>query len=128
MAPSIEATFGVPVLQGAGKRWAENGGGEKLMSIMRGGGNAKSFNVFVLFSIAMFAVPAVVMFVARTFVVDRLNIAPGNRIVAAGIAAICSVQVVIVSFLVYALREPIDETPAPTGSSRRGASPGRKRE
>ena len=87
------------------------GGTSGLLAIMQNGENMKSFRTFIRFSAAMFVVPALVMILSYkvlfTSVYPIAN--PGDRMAAAGIAAACSVQGVIVAFIIYAFREPVGD-------------------
>ena len=100
-------TFTHPVLHGATQRWRRGGGTAGLLAILRDGDNIKSFRAFLRFSAAMFLVPAVTMLLAYSVVFERVYpIADdSNRMAAAGVAAACSVQLVICAFIVYAFRE-----------------------
>ena len=82
--------------------------------------NVGSYAVFLRFTVAMAVVPAVTMFVAHQYVLDhfftfRTN---GDRMAYAGVAAIASVQLVIVAFLIYAFHE----TPAASSESKTKSS------
>jgi len=107
-------TFTHPVLHGASQRWRKGGGTAGLLAILRNGDNIKSFRAFLRFSAAMFLVPAITMLLAFTVVFDRVYpIAdPTNRMAYAGIAAACSVQLVICAFIVHAFRETPGEPSA----------------
>mmetsp|Transcript_21380 Transcript_21380/g.53325 ORF Transcript_21380/g.53325 Transcript_21380/m.53325 type:complete len:144 (+) Transcript_21380:51-482(+) len=100
-------TFSHPVLVGSVDRWRKNGGSTRLLQILKHGSNAKSFRVLVVVSAAMVAVPAVVMLASYAVLVDLLVRAPSaaDRMMYAGIAAMISVQVVVIAFLVYAFNE-----------------------
>ena len=63
--------------------------------------------MFLRFTAAMVLVPAIIMYVAYQFVLDRIFTfsTNGDRMAYAGIAAIVSVQLVIIAFLIYAFNE-----------------------
>ena len=108
--------FKSPILTNAGERWKKGGGQQGLMKIMKTEDNVASYTVFLRFTVAMGVVPAITMFVMHQYVLDhfftfRTN---GDRMAYAGIAAIISVQFVIMAFVIYAFRE--DPNPKPKSS------------
>lgn len=100
-------TFTHPVLHGASERWRKGGGTNGLLAILRNGDNIKSFRAFVRFSAAMIGVPAATMLLAYFVVFERIYPIDddSNRVAAAGIAAVCSVQLVIFAFIIFAFQE-----------------------
>ena len=68
---------------------------------------------------AMFGVPALVMFVAHSLVLDQLFTfrSAADKMLYAGIAGLCAVQLVIVGFLIHAFTEQDDEPPTTTKKS-----------
>jgi hypothetical protein len=79
--------------------------------------------MFVLFSAAMVLMPVAVMFIGYTLILDMLFTfdSPSDKMAAAGIAGCCSVQLVVICFLIYAFNEPEHE-PEP-GPEPEGATP-----
>ena len=132
-------TFKSPVFSGASERWKKGGGSTGLMRIMRCAPvrqshaaelpltaahlrhgsdevNVNTYNHFLRYVVAMLVVPAVVMFVSYNFLLDHLFTFNyrDERMTYAGLAALASVQVVIVKFLVFAFNEDTgDGTPKP---------------
>jgi hypothetical protein len=96
-----------PVLRGATERWTKGGGSQRLLQLLKDGSNARSFRVLVCTTAAMVGVPAFVMAVAYSVVLDRFFTfgSAADKMVYAGIAGICAVQAVVIGFLVYAFRE-----------------------
>ena len=81
----------------------------------RSGGNKQSFNAFLFFSAAMVVVPVCTMVLAHTLFLDLFFTfaSDGDKVVYSGIAAICSVQLVVALFLIYAVFfEPAGDVPA----------------
>lgn len=72
----------------------------------RDGSNLKAFQTLVRFTVAMIGVPALTM-AACYFALPNLigEQSHSQRMTAAGIAALCSVQLVIVAYLVLAFSE-----------------------
>ena len=64
-------------------------------------------------TIAMVAVPAIVMLLMNNLILDRLFTfqTAGDKMLWAGIAGLCSVQCVVIAFLVAAFRDDGGETP-----------------
>lgn len=77
----------------------------------REGANLQSLRVLIRFSVAMIAVPTVVMALSYAIILDSFFSfsSAADRVVYAGIAAITSVQFVIVAFIVYAFNERVDD-------------------
>mmetsp|Transcript_43077 Transcript_43077/g.71610 ORF Transcript_43077/g.71610 Transcript_43077/m.71610 type:complete len:145 (-) Transcript_43077:371-805(-) len=99
-----------PLLTGASARWQKGGGAAGLVQMMRDQRNIATLHTLIRFSTAMALVPAITMACCYCFVLDlaftfRSN---GDRMLYAGIAAIASVQIVIVAFIVHAFNEPPD--------------------
>ena len=63
---------------------------------------------------AMFGVPALVMLLAHWFVLDQLFTfrSAADKMLYAGIAGLCAVQLVVVGFLIHAFTEKDDEPPS----------------
>ncbi len=103
-------SFRHPVLDGASERWRKGGGGERLLQILKHGENASTFSTFIVFSAAMFLVPAAVMLLAHTLVLDMFFTfgSSGDKMMYSGIAGICSVQLVVICFLVFAFNEKVE--------------------
>lgn len=99
--------FRSPIMDGAADRWKKGGGSQGLMRIMRDEENLGSYTVFLRFTVAMLAVPAVTMFVAHQYALDLLFTfrTSGDRMAYAGVAAIISVQFVILAFIIFAFIE-----------------------
>jgi hypothetical protein len=74
---------------------------------LRTDGNESALKVLVYTTMAMFGVPAIVMLVSYTLVLDQLFTfrSAGDKMMYAGIAGICSVQLVIFGFVFYAFSE-----------------------
>jgi hypothetical protein len=72
----------------------------------RDGSNLKAFRTLVRFTFAMFGVPALTM-TAAYFALPSLvgEQSHAHRMTAAGIAALCSVQLVIVAYVIFAFTE-----------------------
>ena len=102
-----EFTASIPILQNASARWATGGGSIRLLGMLRDGQNVNALRSLIVATAAMFIFPLIVMALAYAL----LPVAPENRIVCAGLAAIGAVQIVIVGFLVHAFTE---DTSLPT--------------
>ena len=102
-----EFTFGHPVLSGAAERWRKGGGSGKLISMLKDGENAKAFRVLIRTTMAMVGLPAAVMLLAHTVVLDRIWTfgSAGDKMVWTGVAGICAVQLVVLGFLIHAFTE-----------------------
>ena len=123
------------MLRGVGERWKKGGGSAALISILKDQGNRTAFKLLVRTTSAMFGLPLLVFFLAHSFVLDQLFtfkspgdkglwsgarctqpraqnaslLAPSRHVLAvarAGVCALCTVQIVIIGFLVAAFNEP----------------------
>ena len=73
--------------------------------MLKDGENVHALRTLIRTTMAMFGVPLLVM-AATYWLMPAAVVSDQNRMVCAGIAAICSVQLVIVGFLVHAFNEP----------------------
>ena len=81
--------------------------------VRREDGNIDALRTLVRTTIAMVAVPAIVMLLMNNLILDRLFTfqTAGDKMLWAGIAGLCSVQCVVIAFLVAAFRDDGGETP-----------------
>jgi len=114
-----EWTAAIPMFSGAARRWKEGGGSAALLTLLKSGSNVTALRVLIRTTMAMVGVPALVMLIAYYIVLDQIFTfgKPAEKMLYAGIAGICSVQFVIVGFLVFAFNEPQDEPVAATKKS-----------
>ena len=70
----------------------------------------------------MFGFPLLVMAIAHTLVLDRLFTfaTPADKMLYAGIAGICAVQVVVVGFLFYAFNDVDDDEATAASDEKKG--------
>merc|ERR1712032_347355 len=104
-------TFMHPVLHGASERWKSGGGSKRLMEILKSSDvNMRSMRTLIKFTMLMGMVPMLTMFLCYKFVLELFFTFEyaSDKMLYAGIAAIGSVQLVIVSFLITAFTEPDD--------------------
>lgn len=106
-----EFTLKHPVLSGATERWNRGGGMPGLITMLRV--NPDALRLLIKTTMAMAGVPFGVMMLSYHVVLDRLFTFQSNsdKMVWAGVAALCAVQCVIIGFLVTAFREDVDDTP-----------------
>lgn len=81
----------------------------------------QSFRTLVRFTIAMFAVPAVVMALVYALLPMWLgpSVARRDLVMYSGIAAIGSVQFVVAAYIVYAFNEPEPDAASEAASKKR---------
>lgn len=104
-------TFGIPVLAQARSNWAKGGGGERLMEILRSPQNHAAFRKLMVTTNAMFTLPLACMALCHYVLLDWVFTFrnPQEKVLYSGVVAIIIAQVVAISFVVAAFREPTRE-------------------
>ena len=107
-------TFAIPAIHMARARWNAGGGSQRLMTILREPDNVSAFRQLVIATTMMLLLPLGTMLACYYFLLEQFLTFrnESEKVVYSGIAGLGMVQVVVVWFVVSAMREPVEAAPA----------------
>ena len=107
-------TFSIPAIHMARARWNAGGGSQRLMTILREPDNVSAFRQLVVATTMMLLLPLGTMVASYYFLLEQFFTFrnDGQKVLYSGIAGLGMVQVVVVWFVVSAMREPAEAAPA----------------